>query len=168
MLLSQLTTKNIHIFKTDVKSLEVSSPVHMREPGGVGASGCWCGCFRSSRSVHRCIGVADCLRQWSRGPAGTGPGSLLHVQRSVSPRAAADQQLQVQRRRHSADIRVAARSLAIRKQPGKNASTVFLQCLASAVVFTCLCCRKWTQSPVEAAPSPTLLRVWNRGTTLQH
>ncbi len=38
----------------------------------------------------------------------------------------------------------------------------------SAVVFSCVCCRKWTQSSVEAARSPTSQTSWNHDTTSQH
>lgn len=77
-------------------------------------------CFRSAWCVHGRVRITDRLRQRSGGPAGTGPGSLLHIQRSVSPRGSADQQLQVQRSRHPADVTVAQRSVALWKQPGNQ------------------------------------------------
>lgn len=79
-------------------------------------------CVRSrpARCVHRRVGIADRVRQWSGGPAGTGPGSLLYFQRSGSPRDSSDEQLQVQRCRHPADITVAPGSVALRKQPGNE------------------------------------------------
>lgn len=141
-----------------------------------------CCCFRSARCVHGRVRITDRLRQRPGGPAGTGSGSLLHIQRSVGPRGSADQQLQVQRRRHPADVTVAPRSVALRKQPGNKEvqnismlsllenlrSILTILTICSAVVFMHLCCRKWTQSSVEAAPSPTSLTNWNHDTTLLH
>lgn len=75
---------------------------------------------RSARRVHGRVGITDSLRQRSGGPAGTGPGSLLYIQRSVGPRGPADQQLQVQRSGHPVDVAVAPRSVALRKQPGNK------------------------------------------------
>lgn len=125
-----------------------------------------CRCFRSSRRFHGGVRATDRLRQRSGGPAGTGPGSLLHPRRSDLPRRSAHQQLQVQRRGHPADVAVAARSLALRKQPGKTMPELQLCLLRFAALSPPLRCRRWTQKPAEAPPSPTSPTNWSLATTL--
>ena len=74
--------------------------------------------IRPAGCVDGCVRAADRLRQRPRGSAGAGAGSLLHIQRSDCPRGSTHQQLQVQRRRHPADVTVASRGVALRKQSG--------------------------------------------------
>lgn len=95
-------------------------------------------CSRPPWRLHRGVGAADRLRQWSGGPAGTGPRPLLHARRRERARGAARQQFQVPRRGHPPDLSVAAGSLAVRQQPGRRrrgGGSVPEVCCS----FSCLC-----------------------------
>ena len=75
--------------------------------------------LRAPWRVHGSLRPPDRLRQRARGPAGAGPRPLLHAQRPAGPGGPAGQQLQVPGRGHTADVAVAPRGVAVRKQPGE-------------------------------------------------